>query len=185
MVQLPATAAIEYVAACCRTRTRTKTVTKAKIGTITKTVLGAYARPPQVQCIYAQSRLSVPSILEWRTNIQKKRNSAPYLRGELTPALQIFRVCRGGCTGKRTFPPRHFPLGHFPPSKMTTRTYPPYLLADIGHFPPLPLKQSGNQTDIGDTASQVSLPNIWTGAYLGRGPLRLSPWETNIFCSNI
>jgi len=30
MVQLPATAAIEYVAACCRTRTRTKTRTKTK-----------------------------------------------------------------------------------------------------------------------------------------------------------
>ena len=65
MVQLPATAAIEYVAACCRprTRTRTKTGTKTKIGTITKTVLGAYARSPQVQCICAPSRLSVPSIL--------------------------------------------------------------------------------------------------------------------------
>jgi len=37
MVQLPATAAIEYVAACCRTRTRTKT----------KTVRGAYARSPK------------------------------------------------------------------------------------------------------------------------------------------
>ena len=45
MVQLPATAAIEYVAACCRTRTRTKT--KTKIGTITKTVRGPYARPPK------------------------------------------------------------------------------------------------------------------------------------------
>ena len=53
MVQLPATAAIEYVAACCRTRTRTKT----------KTVRGAYARSPQVQCVYAPSRLSVPSIV--------------------------------------------------------------------------------------------------------------------------
>jgi len=65
MVQLPATAAIEYVAACCRTktRTRTKTGTKTKIGTITKTVRGAYARSPQVQCLYAPSRLSVPSIL--------------------------------------------------------------------------------------------------------------------------
>jgi len=65
MVQLPATAAIEYVAACCitRTRTKTKTGTKTKIGTITKTVLGAYARSPQVQCIYAPSRLSVPTIL--------------------------------------------------------------------------------------------------------------------------
>jgi len=59
MVQLPATAAIEYDAACCRTRTRTRT----KIGTITKTVLGAYARSPQGQCIYAPSKLSVPSIL--------------------------------------------------------------------------------------------------------------------------
>ena len=40
MVQLPATAAIEYVAVCYRTRTRTRT----KIGTITKTVQGPYAR---------------------------------------------------------------------------------------------------------------------------------------------
>jgi len=49
MVQLPATAAIEYVAACCRTRTRTrtKTGTKTKTGTITKTVRGAYARSPK------------------------------------------------------------------------------------------------------------------------------------------
>jgi len=49
MVQLPATAAIEYVAACCRTRTRTrtKTGTKTKIGTITKTARGPYARSPK------------------------------------------------------------------------------------------------------------------------------------------
>jgi len=83
MVQLPATAAIEYVAACCisRTRTRTKTKTKTetktrtkirtktrtktktgtetKIGTITKTVRGAYAVSPQLQCVYEPSRLSV------------------------------------------------------------------------------------------------------------------------------
>ena len=59
MVQMPATAAIEYVAACCRTRTRTKT----KTGTKTETVRGAYARSPQVQCVYAPSRLSVPSIV--------------------------------------------------------------------------------------------------------------------------
>jgi len=51
MVQLPATAAIEYVAACWRTRTKTKTVR------------GAYARSRQVQCLYALSRLSVPSIV--------------------------------------------------------------------------------------------------------------------------
>ena len=77
MVQLPATAAIEYVAACCITRTRTitktktktetktrtKTGTKTKIGTITKIVRGAYARSPQVQCLYAPSRLSVLSIV--------------------------------------------------------------------------------------------------------------------------
>jgi len=63
MVQLPATAAIEYVAACCRTRTgtRTKTGTKTKIGTMTETVRGPYARSPQVQYVYAPSGLSVPS----------------------------------------------------------------------------------------------------------------------------
>jgi len=85
MVQLPATAAIEYVAACCitrtrtitktktktrtkirtrmKTRTRTKTGTKTKIGMITKIVRGAYARSPQVQCLYESSRLSVPSVV--------------------------------------------------------------------------------------------------------------------------
>jgi len=77
MVQLPATAAIEYVAACwvpgaggifvggmrTRTRTKTKTITKTKTRTITKTVRGAYARSPLVQCVYAPSRLSVPSIV--------------------------------------------------------------------------------------------------------------------------
>ena len=59
MVQLPATAAIEYVAACCRTRNGTRT--KTKIGTITKTVRGPYVRFPQVQYVYAPSELSVPS----------------------------------------------------------------------------------------------------------------------------
>ena len=67
MVQLPATAAIEYVAACCRTRTRTrtrtKTRTKTKTGTKTKIVQGAYARSPQVQCVYAPSRLVVRGAL--------------------------------------------------------------------------------------------------------------------------
>ena len=61
MVQLPSTAAIEYVAACCRTRTRTRT--RTKIGTRTKIVRGAYARSPQVQCLYVPSKLSVPSIV--------------------------------------------------------------------------------------------------------------------------
>jgi len=59
MVQLPATAAIEYVAACCTTRKRTKTRTKTKTRTITKIVRGAYARSPQVQCVNAPSRFSV------------------------------------------------------------------------------------------------------------------------------
>jgi len=77
MVQLPATAAIEYVAACCITRTRTitktktktrtkirtrtKTGTKTKIGTITKIVRGPYVRSPQVQYVYEPFGLSVPS----------------------------------------------------------------------------------------------------------------------------
>jgi len=57
MVQLPATAAIEYVAACCRTRTRTRTKTKTKtktesktrtkIRTITKIVRGLMPVPPK------------------------------------------------------------------------------------------------------------------------------------------
>ena len=71
MVQLLATAAIEYVAACWVPGaggifvggTRTTTRTKTKTRTITKTVRGAYARSPQVQCLYASSRLSVPSIV--------------------------------------------------------------------------------------------------------------------------
>ena len=65
MVQLPATAAIEYVAACCRTRTRTITRTKTKIGTITKTVRGAYARSPlsSMRIRVKACRLSVPSIV--------------------------------------------------------------------------------------------------------------------------
>ena len=48
MVQLPATAAIEYVAACCRTRTRTrtKTGTKTKIGTMTNCPGGLCPFPP-------------------------------------------------------------------------------------------------------------------------------------------
>ena len=73
MVQLPATAAIEYVAAFV-TRTRTKT----KIVRGVSFVRGAYARSPKVQCLYAPSRLSVPSIVAWRTKKNKKQtNSAP------------------------------------------------------------------------------------------------------------
>jgi len=111
MVHLPATAAIEYVAACCRTRTKTKTKTKTrtetrtnirtrtktrtKTGTKTKTITktitvrGAYARSPQVQCLYAPSRLSVPSIVAWRTNkktnIQKKETRPRSSAGSWSP----------------------------------------------------------------------------------------------------
>ena len=65
MVQLPATAAIEYVAACW---------VSAAGGIIVRGCFcllpggllsggGAYARSPQVQCVYAPSRLSVLSIV--------------------------------------------------------------------------------------------------------------------------
>jgi len=73
MVQLPATAAIEYVAACWvsgpgaflpgGTFGRKDCCPGVLLpgGTF---VRGAYARSPQVQCIvYAPSRLSVPSIV--------------------------------------------------------------------------------------------------------------------------
>ena len=78
MVQLPATAAIEYVAACwvpgagrifvggtrtrTKTKTRTRTITKTKTRTKTKTVRGAYARSPPSSMPIPMSRLSVPSI---------------------------------------------------------------------------------------------------------------------------
>ena len=75
MVQLPATAAIEYVAACW-----------VSVGIFVRGcfcpggllpggtfVRGAYARSPQVQCVYAPSRFSVPSIVVWRTNKQTNR----------------------------------------------------------------------------------------------------------------
>jgi len=92
MVQLPATAAIEYVAVCCRTTTRTRTRTKTKIGTITKTVRGPYAHSPQVQYVYAPSGLSVPSNVAWRTNIQKnkKRQTRPRSSAGSWPPLPIF-----------------------------------------------------------------------------------------------
>jgi len=44
-----------------KTKARTKIRTRTKIGTITKTVQGPYARSPQVQYVYAPSGLSVPS----------------------------------------------------------------------------------------------------------------------------
>jgi len=62
MVQLPATAAIEYVAACWVSGAGGIFVRGGLLpgGTF---VRGAYARSPQVQCVYEPSRLSVPSIV--------------------------------------------------------------------------------------------------------------------------
>ena len=110
MVQLPATAAIEYVAArtrtITRTRTKTKTGTKTEIGTktetktktktrtkirtrtkietITKTVRGPYARSPEVQSVYAPSGLSVPSNVAWRT--KNKQNDKQKKRQTRPPS---------------------------------------------------------------------------------------------------
>ena len=84
-----------------------------KTRTQTKTVWRAYARSPQVQCIYALSRLSVRSIAAWRTNKQTKKQKKQTKKRQtnkkndklgllalqgVDPATQIFRVCRGGGT---------------------------------------------------------------------------------------
>ena len=96
MVQLPATAAIEYVAACCITRTRTitktktKTKTRTKIGTITKIVRGPYVRSHQVQYVHAPSGLCVPSNVAWRTCRQKKRQTRPPISAGSRPPLPKF-----------------------------------------------------------------------------------------------
>jgi len=60
MVQLPATAAIEYVAAG---HFFPGGLLAGGIFVRGSFVRGAYARSPQVQCVYAPSRLSVPSIV--------------------------------------------------------------------------------------------------------------------------
>ena len=81
MVQLPATAAIEYVAACyrtrTRTRTRTKTKTRTKIGTITKTVGGPYARPPKFNAYTHRVGFLCLASYSVTDKHTKKRNSAP------------------------------------------------------------------------------------------------------------
>jgi len=54
---------------------------------------GAYAHSPQVQCIYAPSRLSVPSIAAWQTNKknkQTKRLTRPRSSAESRPPLPKF-----------------------------------------------------------------------------------------------
>ena len=74
MVQLPATAAIEYVAACLPGGTFSPGVfwpgdfcpgvllSGGSFAGATS-VRGIYACSPQVQCVYEPSRLSVPSIV--------------------------------------------------------------------------------------------------------------------------
>jgi len=91
MVQLPATAAIEYVATCYITRTITRTKTKTvRGGTF---VRGSYARYPQIQCVYAPWMLSVPSIVAWRTNKKtniQKRETRPLSSAGSWPPLPKF-----------------------------------------------------------------------------------------------
>ena len=54
-------------------------------------VRGAYAHSPQVQCVYAPSRLSVHSIVAWRTNKQKtKRQTRPRSSAGSKPPLPEF-----------------------------------------------------------------------------------------------
>jgi len=100
MVQLHATAAIEYVAAghffargsfdfwpgdfCPGVLLSGGSFAR---GTF---VRGAYARSPQVQCIYEPSRLSVPSIVAWRTNKRKNRQTRPRSSAGSTPPLPKF-----------------------------------------------------------------------------------------------
>jgi len=94
MVQLPATVAIEYVAAghfCpgglmsgrlirCLFATQAEHEYKIQI----QILLCPF---PQVQCVYAPSRLSVPSIVAWRT---KKRQTRPRSSAGSRPPLPKF-----------------------------------------------------------------------------------------------
>jgi len=91
MVQLPATAAIEYVAACCRTRTRTRT--KTKIGTITKIVRGLMPVPPKFNAY--TNRLGFMclecSVTDKQKNRQtKKRQTRPRSSAGSRPPLPKF-----------------------------------------------------------------------------------------------
>ena len=71
MVQLPATAAIKYVAACCITRTRTitktktktKTETRTKIRTRTKTKIGTITKiVPGCLCPFPPSSMLIRTV---------------------------------------------------------------------------------------------------------------------------
>ena len=104
MVQLPATAAIEYVAACWVSGAggflaggflsggafvRGCFCPGGLLSGVTF-VRGAYARSPQVQCVYAASRLSVPSIVARRTKKNKKRQTRPRSSAGSRPPLAEF-----------------------------------------------------------------------------------------------
>ena len=53
-------------------------------------VQGAYARSTHVQCVYAPSKLSVPSIVAWRTNKKTKRQTRPRSSAGSKPPLPKF-----------------------------------------------------------------------------------------------
>jgi len=104
MVQLPATAAIEYVAACwvifvrgCFSPGGSYARGDFIPGVFCPEALlsgGLILVPPQVQCVYAPSRLSVPSIVAQRTNkktnIQTKRQTLPSSSVGSRPPLPKF-----------------------------------------------------------------------------------------------
>ena len=82
MVQLPATAAIEYVAACWVSGT-------GEIFVRGCFCPGGLCPFPQVQCVYEPSRLSVPINVAWRTN-KKNRRTRPRSSAGGRPPLPKF-----------------------------------------------------------------------------------------------
>ena len=54
------------------------------------TFVQGLVRSPQVQCVYAPSRLSVPSIVAWRTNKKTKRQTRPRSSAGSRPPLPKF-----------------------------------------------------------------------------------------------
>ena len=93
MLQLPATTAIEYVAACCRTRTRTrtKTRTKTKTGTKTKSVRGLMPVPPKFNAYTNRlGFLCLASQRDGQTNRQKNRQTRPRSSAGSRPPLPKF-----------------------------------------------------------------------------------------------
>ena len=102
MVQLPATAAIEYVAPCWVSGDGGIFVR----GTFVRGVFcpGGLLSGGGGLCPFPPSSLRIRTVQAFCaqhrsvTDKQKKTDSAPQLLGEQTPAPQIFRVCRGGGT---------------------------------------------------------------------------------------